>query len=171
MKTFLDLCRERFSARQFTDEPVSDADLQYILEAVRMAPSAVNRQPWRFLVVRSDEARERLQRCYDREWFRTAPLYIIGMKNVAEAWIRGFDQKPHGDVDVSIATEHLCLAAQERGLGTCWVCNYDPALLASLFPQPEGWEAVVVVPLGHIAPDCPRREKQRKPLDEIVEEI
>lgn len=171
MNTFLDLCRERFSARLFTDEAVSDDDLQYILESVRMAPSAVNRQPWRFVVVKSEEARQRLCRCYDREWFRTAPIYVIGLKNTKEAWVRGFDGKPHGDIDLSIATEHLCLAATERGLGTCWVCNYDPQLLAELFPQPEGWEAVVVVPVGHIAADCPQRPKQRKELEEITEII
>ena len=51
MKDFLELCAERFSARLFTDAPVSEADLQYVLEAVRLAPSAVNRQPWRWLVV------------------------------------------------------------------------------------------------------------------------
>ena len=77
----------------------------------------------------------------------------------------------HGDVDVSIATEHLCLAATDRGLGTCWVCNFDTQLFAELFPQPEGWEAVVMVPIGHIAPDCPRKEKQRKAMEEIVEVI
>lgn len=88
-----------------------------------MAPSAVNRQPWKFVIVRSKEAREKLWRAYDREWFRTAPLYIVCMKNNNECWTRRYDDKKHGDMDVSIATEHLCLAAAERGLGTCWVCN------------------------------------------------
>ncbi|MDO4994645.1 MAG: nitroreductase family protein [Bacteroidales bacterium] len=169
MKDFLELCSERFSARLFTQEAVSDADLHYVLEAVRLAPSAVNRQPWRWVVVKSGAMREKVQRAYDREWFRTAPIYIIGMKEKGTEWVRGYDQKPHGDVDLAIATEHLCLAATERGLGTCWVCNFDPVLLQELLPQPEGWEAVVIVPLGHIAPDCPRKEKVRKPLDEIIE--
>ena len=171
MKDFLELCSERFSARLFTDEAVSDTDLAYIMESVRLAPSAVNRQPWRWLVVGSDEGRAKVQRCYDRPWFQTAPIYIIGMKDKGTEWVRGFDGKRHGDVDLAIAAEHLCLAATERGLGTCWVCNFDPALLQTLLPQPEGWEPVVIVPLGHIAPDCPRRERQRKSLAEIVERI
>ena len=80
----LALSQERFSTRKFTPETVSQEDLDYIMECVRLAPSAVNRQPWRWLIVRSEEAKKKLQDCYDREWFKTAPIYIIGMKNVNE---------------------------------------------------------------------------------------
>ena len=72
----LELSQTRFSARKYTDEAVSDDDLAYILECARLAPSAVNRQPWKFVVVRSKEAKEQLWQAYDRDWFRTAPLYI-----------------------------------------------------------------------------------------------
>lgn len=72
----LALSQERFSARKFTPEAVSREDLDYIMECVRLAPSAVNRQPWRWLIVRSEEAKKKLQDCYDREWFKTAPIYI-----------------------------------------------------------------------------------------------
>lgn len=77
----LELSQTRFSARKYTDEAVSDDDLAYILECVRLAPSAVNRQPWKFVVVRSKETKEQLWQAYDRDWFRTAPLYIVCMKN------------------------------------------------------------------------------------------
>lgn len=110
----LALSLERFSARKFTPEAVSQEDLDYIMECVRLAPSAVNRQPWRWLIVHSEEAKKKLQDCYDREWFKTAPIYIIGMKNVNENWVRRYDEKPHGDIDVAIAAEHLCLAATEK---------------------------------------------------------
>ena len=170
MKNMLALSQERFSARKFTSEAVSQEDLDYIMECVRLAPSAVNRQPWHWLIVRSDEAKQKLQQCYDREWFKTAPMYIVGMRNVNENWVRRYDEKPHGDIDVAIATEHLCLAATERGLGTCCVCNYDTEKMQLLFPR-EGYEAVVIIPIGHIADDCPRAEKKRKEMSEIVEEI
>ncbi|MDO4994971.1 MAG: nitroreductase family protein [Bacteroidales bacterium] len=166
----LQLSRERFSARKYTEEPVSDADLDYVLETLRMAPSAVNKQPWKFVVVKSEAARLNLQQCYQRDWFRTAPLYLIGLRNTAENWVRGCDGKPHGDIDVAIATEHLCLAATERGLGTCWVCNFDVDKMRELFPY-DGYEAVVIIPIGHIAPDCPHPAKNRKPLAEIVETL
>lgn len=61
MKNMLALSQERFSARKFTSEAVSQEDLDYIMECVRMAPSAVNKQPWKWLIVRSDEAKQKLQ--------------------------------------------------------------------------------------------------------------
>lgn len=170
MKDMLSLSRERFSARKFTSEPVNQEDLEYVMECVRLAPSACNRQPWKWLVVRSEEAKQKLQECYDREWFKSAPMYIIGMRNKEENWVRKYDGKPHGDIDVAIATEHLCLAATDRELGTCWVCAYDTDKMQRNFGR-EGYEAVVIVPIGHIAADCPRQEKKRKELSEIVEEI
>ena len=165
----LELSEARFSARKFTDEPVSDADLHYILECARLAPSAVNRQPWKLVVVRSPEARQQLWSAYDREWFHTAPLYIVCLKDNSACWTRSYDSKAHGDIDVAIATEHLCLAATERGQGTCWVCNFDPAVMHELFPEPN-LEAVAIIPIGHIAPDCPRNEKRRKGMEEILSE-
>ncbi len=168
MTDFKQLCADRFSARKYTDEPVSQADLDYIMECVRLAPSAVNRQPWLFLVVKSDESKAKLQQCYNRNWFATAPLYIIACKNKKVEWVRPYDQKPHGDIDLAIAIEHLCLAATERGLGTCWVCNYDTNLIAELFPMEEGLEPVAIIPLGHIASDCPTKPKERKLLEQII---
>ena len=166
----LELSRQRFSARKFTDQKVSPSDLDYLLECARLAPSAVNRQPWHFVVVESEEAKARLRQVYNREWFATAPLYIVCYAHTGRCWTRAADQKAHGDIDVAIAAEHLCLAATERGLGTCWVCNFDPALLRQLFPTP-GYEAVVILPLGHIAADCPQRPKERRPMDELVERM
>lgn len=163
---FKQLCTSRFSARKYTNEPVSADDLDYVMQCVRLAPSAVNRQPWLWLVVESEEAKARLRECYNREWFATAPLYIVGMRSSDANWVRSSDSKPHGDIDVAIAAEHLCLAATERGLGTCWVCNYDTEKMEQLFHY-DGYEAVVIVPIGHVAPNCPHAEKKRKALDEI----
>lgn len=166
----LELSQQRFSARKYTAEPVSQADLDYILECVRLAPSAVNRQPWKFVIVSSEEARKKLWLAYDREWFRTAPLYIVCMKNNKECWTRRYDDKTHGDIDVAIAVEHLCFAATERGLGTCWVCNYDTNVMSKQFHS-DDYETVAIIPIGHIAEDCPHAEKKRKVMEEIVEEI
>ena len=163
------LCEARFSARKYTSEKVSDEDLAYILDCVRLAPSAVNRQPWKFVVVKSEEAKAKVQKAYQREWFYTAPMYIVAYK--AEEWVRKYDNKPHGDIDVTIALEHLALAATERGLGTCWVCAFDPAVLAAELPQASEWKPVGIMPLGHIADDCPRAERSRKTLTDIVETI
>ncbi len=170
MKDFKSLACERFSARKFTSEAVSREDLEYILECVRLAPSAVNKQPWHWIVVRSEQAKQQLQEAYDRPWFKTAPLYVLGLRNVEENWVRKYDAKPHGDIDVAIAAEHLCLAATDCGLGSCWVCAFDPAVVRRYFHR-KGFDPVVIVPIGHIAEDCPRAEKKRKDLQEIVEEV
>lgn len=119
MKKFSDLCAERFSVRSYQSTPVPEEALGYICECVRMAPSAVNRQPWKFIVVRTPELRKQLQTCYGREWFAEAPVYVVACRLAAEEWVRPADHKPHGDIDVAIAVEHLCLAATEQGLGTC----------------------------------------------------
>ena len=166
----LELSEKRFSARKYTAEPVAQSDLDYIMECVRLAPSAVNKQPWKFVIVRSEEAKQKLWRAYDREWFRTAPLYIVGLMNVKENWVRKYDNYPHGAIDVAIAAEHLCLAATDRGLGTCWVCAFNPAKFNEYFGR-EDFEPVVIIPIGHIADDCPRAEKVRKDVSEIMEEV
>lgn len=107
----LELSQTRFSARKYTDEAVSDDDLAYILECVRLAPSAVNRQPWKFVVVRSKEAKEQLWQAYDRDWFRTAPLYIVCMKNNSECWTRRYDNKQHGDI-TWLSLPSICASLQ-----------------------------------------------------------
>ena len=171
MDTFLQLCQSRYSVRKYSDEPVAESDLNYVLECVRIAPSGVNFQPWKFVVVKSEENRKKLQQCYDREWFNTAPIYIIAYKDTDKERVRKYDGKHIGDIDVAIAVEHLCLAATEKGLGTCWVCNFNPQLLCELFPQTPNYVPVAIVPIGHIAPDCQKRVQGRKELSEIVETI
>ena len=167
---FLELCEKRYSVRKYSAEAVSDDDLRYVLECARMAQSAVNFQPWKFAVVRSEAAKADIRRCYDREWFASAPLYIVALRDVNANWVRSSDGKPHGDIDVAIAVEHICLAAAERGLGTCWVANYDTVLLNQLFGDADH-EAVAIVPIGHIAADCPFAPKKRKEMSLIVKEL
>ena len=167
---FKELATQRFSARKYTDEPVSRADIDYIMECTRLAPSAHNLQPWKFLLLTSEEAKQKIRQCYDRRWFTTAPMYVLAMKNNTECWVRPDDNKAHGDIDLAIAIEHLVLAAADRGLGTCWVANYDVEAMKRLFPV-DGYEAVAIVPVGHVAPDCPCPKKTRKDMTEIVEEV
>ena len=166
--TFKELSEQRYSVRSYTDEPVSEEQLAYILECARLAPSAVNFQPWHFYVVSSKEGLEALATCYNREWFRTAPLCIVCCIRHDEAWVRQADGKAHGDIDIAIATEHICLAAAEQGLGTCWVCNFDARRCSELLRLPENEEPAVLIPLGHIAPDATQKPKQRKAIEEIV---
>ena len=166
---FLDLVKARYSVRSYTNQPVEQEKLDYLMECVRLAPSAVNFQPWKFYIVESAEAKAKLQQCYTREWFATAPLYIMACADHTQSWKRRHDGKDHADVDISIAVEHLCLAATEQGLGTCWVCAFDAALCKVLFNLPEHIEPVALIPLGYPADEA--KEKNRKGMDEIVSRL
>ncbi|MCF0198031.1 MAG: nitroreductase family protein [Bacteroidaceae bacterium] len=168
--TFKELCEQRFSVRKYSEQAVSDDDVQYVLECARLAPSACNLQPWRFVVIKDEGLRAQLKECYDRDWFSHAPLYIVCVTKRDEAWVRStYDGKHHGDVDIAIAAEHICLAAADRGLGTCWVCNFDAKRCHELLGLAETEEAAVIVPLGHLQEGLEVRPKTRKELTELVE--
>ena len=169
-KIFAETVAARYSCRAYSQAPVGDSELAYILEQVRMAPSACNRQPWRIIVVGPDDeaGRSAVAASYEREWIRTAPYYIIMCGVPSEAWVRPADGHNHMDVDVSIATEHLCLAATALGLGTCWVCNFNPEILSSGLGLDENIVPVAIVPLGHPAEETAAPAKKRKGLGEIL---
>ena len=162
---FLELVKSRYSCRAYKSLGVEREKLDYILECVRFAPSAVNKQPWRFHIVSEEEDKARLQQCYNRDWFKTAPRYVIATILHDEEWVRA-DGKHHGDIDIAIAVEHLCLAATEQGLATCWVCNFDAMLCKLLCGLPENEEPAVVIPLGYAADDI--KPKNRKTIEEIT---
>lgn len=163
--TFKELCELRYSTRAYQNRPIEPQVLEYIKECVRLAPSAVNRQPWKFMVISDSEGLNKLQQCYNREWLQQAPVCILACKNTGEAWTRRYDDKNHADIDVAIAVEHLCLAAAEQGLGSCWVCNFRVELCRELFTLPDGWDPVAIVPLGYPADERP--DKNRKPAEEV----
>ena len=163
---FLELVRSRYSCRSYQPQSVEQEKLEYVMECVRLAPSACNKQPWRFRIVSSEEGRKGLCECYEGEWFRSAPLYIVASVLHDEEWVRG-DGKHHGDIDVAIAVEHLCLAAAQQGLGTCWVCNFDVERCKRVLSLAANEEPTVLIPIGYPA-DKPK-EKQRKDIKLVVD--
>lgn len=169
--TFLELANKRCSVRSFSPTMVEINKLNKMLFAVQLAPSAVNRQPWKVYVVINEEKRAALQACYDREWFRTAPVYIVMTGNHDESWKRA-DGKDHCDIDIAIATEHLILEATELGLGTCWVCNFDvQKCKEALGIISKSEEPCVIVPVGYPADKnvWEKTETKRKLLTEITQ--
>lgn len=167
--SFLELCKKRYSVRNYTTEPVSEEQLEYILQCTRLAPSAVNLQPWRFLVARSESSRKAVQACYKRDWIAQAPLYIICVIRHDEEWVRR-DGKHHGDIDIAIAAEHICMAAAAQGLGSCWVCNFDAKQLHEALQLSTNEEAAVIIPLGH-ATEGEIPIKKRKAEADIIDII
>ena len=101
----LELIKNRYSCRSYQPTSVEQDKLDYIMECVRLAPSAVNKQPWKFRFVSSEEDRKIICQCYNREWFATAPIVVIASILHDEEWVRS-DGKRHGDIDIAIAVEH-----------------------------------------------------------------
>ena len=162
----LELISRRRSVRHYAAKPVEEDKIDYLLACARLAPSACNRQPWRLLVVRSEERLRALHSSYPREWFLTAPLCIAVCVDESEAWVRPADGRSHSDVDAAIAAEHICLAAAEQGLGCCWVCAFDPERCAEALHIEAPLRPVALLPIGYPADETPA-PKLRKAVEEI----
>ena len=167
---FIQLAQERFSCRSYKPLLPSNDELRKVVEAAHIAPSECNKQPWKFVIATSDKARKAIAAAYSRDWINTAPAFIVAVGNHSEAWHRAnFDNKDHTDVDLSIAIEHMCLAATSLGLGTCWVCNFNPQALNEALNLDKGLEAIAILPIGYPADECTVPVKQRKPIEQITE--
>ena len=162
---FFELVQKRYSVRAYKPDPVEDDKLHQVLEAARLAPTASNRQPFQIIVIHTAGREAELRRIYGKSWFAQAPLLIAICAIPAQSWIRR-DGKNYADVDVTIAMDHLILAATNLGLGTCWVAAFDPAAAREVLHLPAGVEPIAFTPLGYPA-DQPG-PKERKPLSELV---
>ena len=162
---FEKLITERYSVRAYTREEVPEEDLQAVLEAARLAPTAANRQPFKLIVIHTAGREEELKRIYGAPWFVQAPVVICACGIPGKGWAR--KEKNYTDVDVAIVMDHLILAAANRGLGTCWVGAFDPAAAREVLELPEELEPIAFTPLGWPA-DQPG-EKARKAIGELVE--
>lgn len=156
----------RYSVRGYRPDPVPDDVLLRVLEAGRAAPSACNRQPWHIYVVRDEAVRRALFTPERQDWAAAAPVALVVCSRPEEAWVRWADNKNHADIDIAIAMEHLVLAATAEGLGTCWICAFDPRVFRDALDLPAGMEPVAATPLGY--PAGAPRPRTRKPLEEIV---
>ncbi|HHV60651.1 MAG TPA: nitroreductase [Clostridiaceae bacterium] len=164
--SFIDLARKRYSVRNYKDKPVEKEKILQVIEAARYSPSAVNYQPRHFIVVTTEEMKNRISETYPRDWFRKAPAIIVVCGDHSTSWKRK-DGKDHCDIDAAIAIDHLTLAAADIGLGTCWVCAFDAAKCHQVLGLPDHLEVVALLPIGYTADDeIP--QKKRKSLDEIV---
>lgn len=149
----------RRSIRRFRPEPISEADLRTILEAVRQAPSAANRQPWHFVVVGEAEAKQRLaQACNGQMWLSDAAYILVacGLPQVSAKWFQ---------VDVAIAMENMVLAAHALGYGTCWIGAFDAAAVREVCGIPDDAQVVVCAPLG--VPDSNPPARARKDWGQV----
>jgi len=144
--------RIRRSVRKYRNDPIPEDVLDRMLEALRLAPSACNYQPWRFIVVRDDEMREALAHAsHDQMFMAQAPVTIIGCGFPAKAYQHMGGSGNSAEVDVAIALDHLTLAAAEVGLGTCWIGAFDEQAVKQILGIPRDAKVVALTPLGYPA--------------------
>lgn len=164
------LIQTRESVRDYDPgKPLPNEVLEKILNAVRLAPSACNNQPWEFWVIRSQEMLEKVKACYHRQWFKDAPviMIIVGMKD--KAWVRSFDHYNSLETDLAIAMTHLILAAENEGVGACYIEAYDPSILKSALGLNDNQVVYGITPLGYPHDGVGKRNnKTRKCLEETV---
>jgi len=163
---FDDVIRHRYSVRSFTSEKVDRNFILEILEAARMAPSAVNYQPWHFIVITNPENLTDIHEVYPRNWFKEAPICIVICSDHRQSWKRKSDGKDFADVDAAIVIDHLTLKATDLGLGTCWVCNFDVEMARKKLQLPDYIEPIALIPLGYTTSEA--LPKSRKTLSELV---
>jgi len=156
----LDAIKQRRSMRKYDAKPVPERDLRAILEAGRQAPSAANRQPWHFVVVKDEEMRRKLaEACSGQTWMGDAGAIVAGLgkPSVNEKWYA---------VDVAIAMQNMILAATALGYGTCWIGAFEHDRVRELLEAPEDLRVVALTPIG-VPADRPDA-RPRQPLSEFA---
>ncbi len=169
---FLEIINRRESIRSYDPtKQIPEDVLLYILEAGRLAPSAANFQPWQFVVVSSPEKLAAVRSTYPRAWFAEAPQVLIVTGNKEKAWKRA-DGYNSIETDLTIAMDHLILAAESQGLGTCWIANFDYPALRSVLQLTENEVIFAMTPLGYPKTGFVKKShKLRKPIDDVVKFI
>lgn len=168
---FLNLAKKRYSVRSYTGQKVEEEKLAAILEAAHVAPTGGNCQPQHLIVVQSDEGLKKISKAAN---IYHAPLAVIVCSDTNITWKRPFDGKKLTDIDASIITDHMMLEATDLGLGSVWVCYFNPDVIKAEFAIPAHLEPINILVIGYadtgdeIPPSANRHSKMRKPMSSIV---
>jgi len=163
------LIKDRESIRSYDPEKKVPQDvLLRILEAGRLAPSAANLQPWEFIIVSSQENLKKVKECYRGSWIQDAPHILIVKGSNELAWTRGSDNYNSIETDLTIAMDHMILAAEFEGVSTCWIAAFDPEVLYSALELKNNEVIYAISPLGYLPEGIYKKgNKVRNSIDEI----
>jgi len=173
---FQKILRGRRSIRRYLPTPVEPEKIRACLEAARLAPSAHNAQPWRFVVVDDPGLKDRLTAAafsgiYSGSKFAArAPVLIVllAKRGFVAHHLGGRFQNVHYHlIDMGIAGEHIVLQAEELGLATCWMGWFNYRRVRKVLKIPRKFKVVAMIPLGY-AEKRPTREPPRRTLEEVV---
>lgn len=166
---FLEMAKPRYSARSYTDKQLSKETLEKILEAGRIAPTAVNFQPQKIIVVQSKEGLKKIDAA---RTIYNAQTALIVCNDTDISWKRRrFDNKEFGEIDVSIVTTYMMLEAASLGVDSLWIGAFDPEMIKRDFNLPGNLEPINILALGYAdceAASSERYDTQRKPIEETV---
>ncbi|PWJ52028.1 nitroreductase family protein [Faecalicatena contorta] len=165
---FLTLAKQRCTTRGFTGAQIPKDDLNQILSAGRVAPTACNKQPQRTIVVQSEENILKIKKAY--QTFGSKCVFIV-CRDRRDELIRPFDQKCSGDLDIGIVCDHMMLAARELNIGSVMVGLFDPAIISNEFNLPEYIEPTALLLIGYPEKGFLSSERhiaQRKEISETV---
>ena len=160
---FIQLAKERYSVRKFSDKRVEKEKLDLILEVGRVAPTAVNYQPQRILVIESEDSLAKLKSC--TRYHFNAPLALLVCYDSTVCWKRDYDNEDSGIVDASIVATQMMLQVHELGLGSTWVGNFNLDIIRKDFELPEYLVPVVLLPIGYPRSDSAPSKNHNKRYD------
>ncbi len=171
----LELINKRQSDRAYLSNPIEKEKLNRILEAGRLAPSACNAQPWKFIIVDQQGLKNKIADCTSSKilgmnhFTKQAPIHIVIVEEKANFTSNAgslIKNKQFPLIDIGITAEHICLQATAEGLGTCMLGWFDEAKVKKLLNIPKSKRVPLIITLGYPANET--REKRRKDLDNIT---
>jgi nitroreductase len=174
-KKMLELIISRQSDRSYSDKPVENEKIERIVEAGRMAPSACNAQPWKFIVVTDPELRAKISEAASAKllgmnsFVKKAPLLLIVVREKANMSSRigsTVKNKDYSFIDIGIASENICLQARAEGIGSCMIGWFDEKQVKKILGIPRSKRVELIITLGYPVKEL--RVKKRKPISETV---
>jgi nitroreductase len=169
--SLLDTLLTRRSIRQYSAQDISDTVLKSILEAGRQAPSAMNLQPWHFIVVTDPQLKQQLADGRYNKFIPDCPVTIVACADTTAVDHRpsmkaAYEKRALAIIDVSIALQNMVIAAWAQGVGSCWIGDFRESHVKSVLKISNQWRVVALLTLGY--PENPPQSKTKKPLDDIV---
>lgn len=163
-EVFLKFLKGRRSIRSFQDKPLSEKEIEMILEAGRWTPSASHRQPWEFIVIKNKETLEKISKnAIYGKFIKEAPILvaIVGKIKTSPKWYL---------IDTSLVSMNMMLMAWSLGIGTCWIGAMNRDKVKMILGLSENDHLLTVLPFGYIKGSIPK-PKPRKPLNKIVKKL
>ena len=165
---FLQLAKDRYSCRYFSEKEIEQEKIDKILEAARLAPTGKNSQSQRILVLTDKKELAKLSGCTPYGW--NAPLVFLICYDKNESWKRSSDGFDGGMQDICIVTTHMMLEVTDLGLGSTWVGAFDPIKAREIYNVPESLEIAAILPVGYPSENAhpSRLHADRKSIEEIA---